>query len=70
MTHRFDLLIRTANELPSPAMAQVYVKTPQQDDEGRILVTQEMTRSEIDGTINQLISELEEIRSDAKKKLG
>jgi hypothetical protein len=70
MTHRFDLLIRTSNELPSPSLAQLYLKTPQKDEEGRILITQEMTLSEIDGTINQLIAELEELQSEAKEKLG
>jgi len=52
MTHRFDLLIRSSKPMLGPKFAQVYVKTVQQDNDGNILVTPNMTVSEVDGTID------------------
>ena len=69
MTYRFELLIKGDKAL-GPRFASIYLKKYSGDKEGRVFVTPEMTIAEIDETIDNLISELNEIRGKAKRELG
>ncbi len=55
-------------QLPG-AMAQIYLKNWLQDDEGNILVSNDcMGSSELEGQVNRLKNELDEILRQGKKK--
>lgn len=69
MSYRFELLVK-GNKAIGPKFASIYLKHYSGDIEGHVFVTPEMTIAEIDGTIDNLILELNEIRNRAKKELG
>ncbi len=71
-TYRFGLRFMGGDvkkgQVPG-AMAQIYLKNGLQDDEGNILVSNDcMGPSELEGQVDRLKNELDEILGQGKKK--
>lgn len=72
MTTKFDLIFNKSQkgEKQFTPYANICIKTSMRDGKGNMIISPNLTASEIDSYIDHLIAELNEIRKTAKKKFS
>lgn len=69
MNTRLHLHVLSSENPPVPKQGQIYVDPSPRCANGMPAITATMTHAEVDGIIDNLITELETIRKEAKTKL-
>ncbi len=72
MTTRFELIFKAPRkkEPPFTPYASICLKTSMKDDKGNIYISPDLTSIEFDNYVDNLIRELNEIRSKGQKKFN